>query len=119
MTKTHIKRLEKLAAFLDKLPRKKFDLKELVSARRGKCIAVACAIGWMPVVFPGEIYQNDCDIMIAQEFMDLSYEEAHRLFVSSEDSDLGVLSASATPKQVAREIRKFIKEKSAATKGAK
>ncbi len=57
------KRLLKLADFLDKLPRAKFDfgviamqdgkpMLEALKAGKERCGTVACAIGWMPAVFP-------------------------------------------------------------------
>jgi hypothetical protein len=57
------KRLLKLADFLDQLPPQKFDFdtiavegakphKEALKARKESCGTTACAIGWMPVVFP-------------------------------------------------------------------
>ena len=49
-------RLLRLAKFLEKLPRRKFDFAELVAdteKRHGKdCGTVCCAVGWTPAVFP-------------------------------------------------------------------
>lgn len=49
------RRLLKLIAFLEKLPRRKFDFSQVVA--KGKqnghyCATVACAGGWLPAVFP-------------------------------------------------------------------
>jgi hypothetical protein len=53
MNKTYFKRLEKLADFLDKLPREKFNFADLVSEIDKKgCGTVCCAIGWTPKVLP-------------------------------------------------------------------
>lgn len=57
MNYVHKKRLLKLADFLDKLPRKKFNFTEVVSGKETPnktltCGSQACAIGWCPVVFP-------------------------------------------------------------------
>lgn len=63
MNATQRKRLLKLADFLDQLPPQKFDFdsiavegekphKEALKARKESCGTTACAIGWMPAVFP-------------------------------------------------------------------
>lgn len=57
MKKVHKDRLLKLADFLEKLPRKKFDYDvvtrgEDIPRKELDCGTVGCAIGWCPVVFP-------------------------------------------------------------------
>lgn len=57
MKAVHKTRLLKLADFLEKLPRKKFNFNAVVLGddRPNKtlsCGSQACAIGWCPVVFP-------------------------------------------------------------------
>ncbi len=54
--KINAKRLLKLAAFLDKLPRSHFSFatthKEVEKSPENICGSVGCAIGWCPTVFP-------------------------------------------------------------------
>ena len=49
MLKVYRDRLLKLAAFLDKLPRKKFDFSVFYEVN---CQTKACALGYCPTVFP-------------------------------------------------------------------
>lgn len=124
-------RLLKLADFLDTLPRAKFDfgvvtheggkpMREALKAGKTRCGTVGCAIGWMPAVWPravkwryftaglpcvvlaGESYQTA--FYTAAKWFDITYEQAAELFHPAHSS----LSESATPKQVARHIRKFV-----------
>lgn len=126
MTKIHIKRLEKLAAFLDKLPRKKFDFSILVAERdEDGCGTICCAIGWIPAVFPKLITWREMRTLTITKvtwflFGIFNGEDTYRLFFPrSSTNRASALPPSATPKQVAREIRKFICEKLAQKKGAK
>jgi hypothetical protein len=132
MKAVYRKRLLKLAAFLDTLPREKFDfavvtrigkkpMLEALKAGHERCGTVGCAIGWMPAVFPrlvrwdennyvclkGDVDDYNADRYAAERFFDLSDDEASCLFVP-ESSGLGAL---ATPKQVARHIRQFVRAK--------
>lgn len=132
MTKTHIMRLEKLAAFLDKLPRKKFDFSDVVTAFDPEkyCGTVGCAIGWTPAVFPDLVeWGRNCygaNVFlrathrggynhVAENLFGVTYDESEKLF--SPYCEACPLGVGATPKQVAREIRKFIKEKQGETFG--
>jgi len=127
-------RLLKLADFLDQLPRQKFDfariaheghksMRDALKAGKHRCGTVACAIGWTPVVFPRlvrwvtlNIGSRDLDVCLrsdddsidfdaAAQIFDIEYDDACFLFDPG-DSRLG---DGATPKQVAKHIRKFVK----------
>lgn len=52
MKALHKNRLLKLAEFLDKLPKEKFDFSSVISKNEGKCGTICCAVGWLPTVFP-------------------------------------------------------------------
>lgn len=138
----HKKRLLKLAAFLDKLPRKKFNFASWVSgvSPEHPCGTAACAVGYCPVVFPKdwkytklkidlvtfdgkELYtskpalkgrSNDYPEYLAAKYFGISNEDAYGLFVHGPDP-LATPSYKITPKQIARHIRKFLKEKEKAT----
>jgi hypothetical protein len=124
------KRLLKLADFLDALPREKFDfgvitrvdgkpMREALKAAHERCGTVGCAIGWMPVVFPqlvmwdddhGVVLKSDpwvLDFECAKEVFNLTDYESGRLFMPLASG----LGRDATPKQVARHIRKFVRAK--------
>jgi hypothetical protein len=61
-TPTHIRRLNRLADFLDTLPDKLFDFRQYINVGEnrpekalevgGGCGTTACAVGWAPAVFP-------------------------------------------------------------------
>jgi hypothetical protein len=129
--KTSAHRLLKLADFLDKLPRRKFDYR--LYGEKTKCGTVACALGWatqMPEfrrlglkakwvkdcwaefrlipVFYGEMGPG-----AACPVFGLTEDEAWFLFMPAAtltaDGDRSP-GGNATPKQVAKHIRRFVKE---------
>jgi hypothetical protein len=133
----HVRRLRKLIAFLDKLPRKRFNF-AIVRNEPPKCGAVGCAIGYMPNVFP-KVFQSVvnpnhskvgamegwdwthnvtfkdryCDFPdVAAWVSGLESYQASGLFHPDGQSrvhpKLKDLPESATPKQVARMLEKFI-----------
>lgn len=126
-----IKRLNKLADFLDTVPRPKFDLSlirrepnpDYAHPKEVKCGTVACAMGWMPEAFPragikpinGEIGFKDQDtsevdtFKTAQTFFGIGNQEAEGLFNTGNFMDSQYLGDQATPKQVAKRIRKYTK----------
>lgn len=125
------KRLLKLAAFLDKLPRKKFNFGSIVYSKP-KCGTVGCAIGWTPKVFPSLVEwdsrrspsavkacgsDNFGFAEVAMSLFGLSYKEANDLFdpcfvgYQHWTQPVDRVDADATPKQVAASIRRFIKWK--------
>ena len=143
MNYVHKKRLLKLADFLDKLPRKKFNFTEVVSGQETPnktltCGSQACAIGWCPVVFPrlteyhitsgwstahnflvvkmkGVDFDGgslDSVTHIGEELFGLDYSESYALFVPNNTQALGLglrsLGDDATPKQVAKNMRKLV-----------
>lgn len=131
MNKIHIRRLEKLATHLEsgKLGHKKFDFSQYNDSLTDKCGTAGCAIGELPILFPRSWKFDDLgypklrdsgSFIITNDVMDyfeITEEEAHRLFypIDEEDVELSpngsVLPLSATRKQVAKGIRKFLKEK--------
>ncbi len=131
--KAHFKkRLLKLADFLDKLPPKRFDFGQWVGDDWGgkpdlSCGTTACALGWscaMPEFRRLGLYLNENgdvalrghdypDEVEASGFIfGLSPEEHQRLFIPQRDPkcDVDQLPEDATAKQVAKHIRKFVRE---------
>lgn len=133
----HKNRLLKLAAFLDKLPKAKFNfgllvneagkpMLEALAAGKHACGSVACAIGWMPAVFPRQVKwdskENPQGIELivrresvpfrsAAQFFGISNDDARYLFNPGGSEDQATeLDDDATPKQVAKHIRKFVEE---------
>lgn len=128
--KLNVKRLEKLINFLDQLVPKKFDFSSVVTEvdSAEECGTVCCAMGWTPVVFPDLV--KWCEKGYDIELVDSKYSRlgyyyvAHRLFGVSTLTALFLFSPntqsmihpslsscgrSATPKQVADMLRKFVK----------
>lgn len=118
-------RLLKLADGLERVPRKAFDFNRFVSRRSLRpspkkntfdCGFVGCAIGWTPVIFPRSgfkiknaqpCYEDRTGFAAICRFFGLDLREAGNLFVP--DPIKG--EDSMTPKQVAKRIRKFVREK--------
>ena len=127
-------KLLKLADFLDKLPRKKFNMDSFVIKHGNtpdkislKCQAVACAFGWCTVVFPKSglklkkiypineyhdityeydiKYKNHTNFHAAAKFFNIDLTESEILFMPDDNPKLN------TPKQVAKRIRRFVKNK--------
>lgn len=128
MTKpVNIKRLLKLADFLDKLPRKSFDFS--CTREERSCGSVGCAIGWTPNVFPrlvamtggdwpmfGMKIRDGGDVECYLDYDDLGAElfnmpakHSSRLFTPGQASpaDGRRLSASSRPTTVAKRIRVY------------
>lgn len=124
------KKLLKLADFLDKLPRKKFDMSSfIIKPNDGcnkislKCKATACAFGWCPVVFPKSgfsikvydkrdksdtvvydvVYKNKTNCHAAALFFNITFDESMDLFIPTH------IVEGETPKQAAKRIRQFVK----------
>lgn len=146
MNKVQARRLLKLADFLTALPKQKFDFAvvaheygkpmiEALKAGKTRCGTTACAIGWMPAVFPrqlmwlrgnplGEERSLHVDFKVngkgkyssfevAESFFGIDGVESRYLF-NPRDEDGGretSLPYDATAKQVARRIRAFVKRK--------
>ena len=136
MNATGKRRLLKLADFLSKLPKQKFDF-TLFGDERGKpmldalaagktaCGTVGCAIGWAPAVFPRSLRwlrsRNRGNTAVDVGFCDVrtkrdSFKTAARFFsLTSEEVRYvfspfeGPLPETATPKRVAQHIRRFVK----------
>ena len=120
------RRLLRLAAFLDTLPREKFDFRRWISEKDSRgCGTVCCAIGWTPVVFP-RLARYDADGLSVRG--QSPGTGAMELFEMNIDDVLGVfyprgryhrnsgLPQSATPTQVANHIRKFVARRSGGRK---
>lgn len=125
-------RLLKMATFLEALPPHMFCFKEYVKLGtksplealadpEGRCGTTACAVGWMPAVFPAEIKwvldtswrggliptmvdQSVFDAYTIREFLNLTVMEYDFLFIPDES----LLSNNATAVQVAAQIREFV-----------
>ena len=129
-------RLNKLASFLDELPREEFDFSEVV--KKGdvdsKCDAVCCAMGWTPKLFP-ELVEWFHDtytvrlnirmrdrreeggyITIASKLFDITRSEADILFTPTLKRPWTggtSLGRDVAPTVVALSIRRFIEWKKA------
>ena len=123
------RRLLKLAAFLETLPKHKFDLDIIVDDNRvfgedgnefnlpsADCGTAACAIGWCPNVFPRNCeYQNRgyisvvdkktqyTDFTFAQNFFSLNRDESYYLFDPAFYNE-----RRQGNKSVAKRIRNFV-----------
>lgn len=131
-------RLLVLAKFLEEnVPRERFDFSFIVhtpdGTKRGygpECGTVGCAIGWMPAVpefrslgvrlvqYPRdpsceyvELGRGRTDFGVARGLFGLSVDEANYLFQPGPEG-LGYsgLPPRATPKQVAKHIRRWVKD---------
>lgn len=137
----NVQRLLKLADFLEKLPRKKFDFRTVITGPKPPrkeldCGSVACAMGWTPAVFPRlvEAYvfsdedpeniemdvrlkaDKECDdyCTVAEELFGLDEKSATGLFTPGHQDYINepTLYGTATPKQVAALIRRYVKKNS-------
>lgn len=135
--KVSAQRLLKLAAFLEKLPRKRFDYTVWVGYDwKGSptldCGTTACALGWAAAMPSfrrlGLRIENDpshpvqpapvitykgsrgSNIWIACEVFGVEYDQAMYLFTPGQVYELLPRSPGvhATPKQVAKHIRRFV-----------
>jgi len=121
-------RLLKLADFLDKLPKKLFNIETITNcdgaARealpyalehpRRNCGTAACAMGWSPACFPRQIEWTERDGIgmkdgssrywwgTAKKFFGLTDEEINYLFTGD------FYEYQVSPKKVAKTIRKFV-----------
>ena len=119
------RRLLKLAAFLEKLPRKRFEYSYWVGTDwKGKtdlsCGTTACALGWATTIpefrvaglkltqrgDPINYRAGATGFSAAQGIFGISWDQAHSLFMPSTEAE-----HKATPKYVARKIRRFVKER--------
>lgn len=117
MTKVHLRRLLKLADYLDTVPAKLFDYNDW--GRAEPCGTVACALGHAVEGpfrrFGYRLNSNEtapyCIVVnrsgqyaAYQAIEELFGEEAANLFYPVEGEE------RATPKQVARKIRRFVRD---------
>lgn len=126
MNTTHAKRLLKLADYLSELPRKKFDYGFYGEER--SCGTVACALGHaclMPqfqrlgarlipdsyiatLLWPKmKDVPGSSEYDVSEQLFGLDATDHNHLFVPGASR----LGSDATPKQVAKHIRKFVKER--------
>lgn len=129
MKPIHKKRLLQLIAFLKALPKESFDFASIRNHIHD-CGAVGCAIGWAPKVFPKSIVfqktggddlpyvrlralESSGFADVAQWLTGLGFRKANALFHPEQQLQvserLPSMQATATPKQVARMLEKFIK----------
>lgn len=118
-------RLLKLADFLDKLPRKKFDFSIVMN----KCGTCGCACGWIPTVFPEECKElgiaYDVEMgrfyrdgewttyrSVASQIFEIDIRDADGLFTPNKQVcvDLANIPENATPKRVSKLIREYVKK---------
>lgn len=142
------RRLLKLAGFLETLHHSKFNLNEWVAGiktklmseaptKKGDCGTTACAVGWLPAIFPKSwgwtkpkaFYDSfgnpaNADIMYkrwpdsemtqgqklaaAADFFSIDYSDATELFMPAEYTR----GDRTTAKMVARRIRHLVKSES-------
>lgn len=131
MVSEHVgnRRLLKVADFLDKLDKSKFDYSEVVSKYEGNCGTVCCALGWLPSIFKKDFswtevnygwivgfdrlevvrkgQRRDDIFALASQYFSITEWESSLLF----DPDNNNLGDDATPKQVARHIRRFVSKR--------
>ena len=125
------KRLLKLAAFLQTVPRERFDYNTFVGddwkgAQNLSCGTQACALGWaatMPTFrrlglylkqtgYPALKGDTRSDAFeAAAKLFGISISDAYALFSPMYNWDTGIDEGSATPKYVARKIRNFVKDR--------
>jgi len=127
MKTIHRERLEKLADYLDQLPRRKFVFDVVI--KDGTCGSVGCAIGHCPNVFPELVMYDSITETVrlkdghysysyretASRLFDLTFGQAGGLFgPHNQQNELGPeykdLGNNATPKQVAKLIRQFLRD---------
>ena len=124
------RRLLALAAFLRKLPRKRFNYAMWSDDDHTEksCGTTGCALGWaasMPrfrrlglhidgtgIPVCGNPFDGNIGASAGAEIFGISYGEACELFHPNEDEE------NATPKYVARKIERFVAKRVAAAKAA-
>lgn len=111
------KRLLKLAAFIEKLPEKKFDIHSMVAKKNkhGDCGTVCCIAGWLPKVFPGNWYwkktvsENLYPVRRGSDAADSICEAMTFLNIPAEERGLffsyGYPIDGATPRAAAERLR--------------
>lgn len=106
---------------------------QALKARKERCGTVACAIGWSPAVFPrlvkwAKLYNGDHALCVvertstdtlgdsfstAERLFALTFDESRYLFAPYRqrevDGNAKNLTDSATAKEVARHIRRFVR----------
>jgi hypothetical protein len=121
-------RLRKLIGFLRELPPEKFNFRNVLTERDHGCATVACAIGWLPAVFPKSLRWQAFSVklrgnhqvnlahssfLVAAEFLQLPGETAFALFAPHFQKDvhhsLPACCGSATAIQVADMLEQFIR----------
>ena len=117
-------RILKLAEFVEKLPRRKLDMRVVGVLNGGKkldpvrCRSAACAMGWATVVFPRDFQfhnddlkghitpkwrrprSDDDSIVVISQFMGIPRSDAQVLFGIGKPG-------YRTPRQVAAGLRKY------------
>lgn len=116
------KNLENLADFLDKLPRKNFDMHSFYGRDRAahknsckytaptaiKCGTACCVAGWAAIRHRKSWPKHDCGILdmsesIFADFFGITPSHSNQICMSG---------FNRTPKQKAKEIREIIQEES-------
>jgi hypothetical protein len=116
------RRLLKLVDFLKVLPPKQFDYaliwdEPADEEEEEKCGSIGCAMGWCPAIpsfrkagvtrdsFGDPVYQGERAFHMAAAFFRMSEDDAEDLFSPCEN-----YLSDATPKQVAKKIREWVKD---------
>lgn len=112
MTTIGKRRMGRMITFLEKLPTKRFDLCQVRVEK--KCGTVACVVGWAPTVFPTLFKKQGWDLEeqdyadIGAQIFQIPESDADDLFTPNREIADMFLSNKATPKQVARRMRKYM-----------
>ena len=85
----------------------------------GGCGTVGCAVGWMPTVFPRLTKWTQENVALREDETVVEYAVAERVFGLDYYESRGLFSPTwsnlgvrASPKQVAKHIRRFVKRRS-------
>lgn len=134
-----VRRLLKLAAFLDRLPKKKFYMGEWCAGWNEEkgCGTTACMFGWLPAIpffkkiglsyRPGPYDSTEILFrgswhpphLIGAEIFGLEKYEASNLFIpTGKMLGLPMMSFNATPREAAKYLRRFVRAKLRALKAA-
>lgn len=116
-------RLAKLAAFLHRVPRKKFDMERWATMdfniREQSCGTAACAVGWAATIFKAEQFRLIPSVLsglpkteykgkenweAVAEFFSMGRTRAIDLFGIENDDNLKL-----GPRQVAKRIKRYLK----------
>ena len=123
------RRLLKLAEFIRTVPKKHFDMDNIIrtEAEVGKeanalryalkgedCHTAACAIGWCPIVFPRLFTFDGYGMVVERKSRRYDFQAAEIVFALSSPESYKLFSPTPgnnTPSQVARNLTKFVRRR--------